>query len=614
MEKLQKPYKEISPITTVNRIRNILNEIGIFVSEEHKQDGEYHTCRLEIANRNLKKFKIGTNGKGTSIEYCYASAYAEFMERLQNNILLKKSYYFSKHFDIKSSFIKLLIKNKLRLDFLFDPAEKVLDMNEVIDTNERVFNTVLKLPSKRDLKTFLIDKLGYTNVICVPFYNKTDNKVSYLPLELLFLGSGSNGMCAGNTPEEALIQGICEILERHAIREIHKNRLTPPTIPLEYFKEYPIYNSILKLKEQGLKIFIKDFSLGKSLPVIAVIVVNEAKNTYNVKVGSDPWPITALERCLTELHQSFSGIRLINRNGAGDFIEDRYKTIDRTEAEHINLKNIFTNASGQWPNTIFEDNYSYKFQGLNFNLGKSNKLDFRFLTNLIENLGFHLYIRDVSYLGLNSYYVVIPGLSEQKTCISDYTIFYDLYYQLKNINNVTSLTKEELVAMVTTLEKSYIALKEGHINFKDELLFNTDEDALDLDVDVFLSMAYYKLNNSSKAHHYLNSYLKDKDRATYIYFFACKDYLELANQKKTKIEIQSFLSKIYSEELSEEVIEDMQEPEKIFKAYNLNSYFHCEKCNVDQFDYYPVASFLKKMEAMQFSSSIDQRQLSQLFN
>ena len=29
----------------------------------------------------------GTNGKGTSEEYCLASGFAEFMERLQNNIL-----------------------------------------------------------------------------------------------------------------------------------------------------------------------------------------------------------------------------------------------------------------------------------------------------------------------------------------------------------------------------------------------------------------------------------------------------------------------------------------------------------------------------------------------
>ena len=96
MYKMLKPYKEEKPLVTINKIRSILNEIGIFVSEEYLQDGEYFTCRVEIANENLKDFKMGTNGKGKSIEY----AYAEFMERLQNNMLINDSYFFSKYYDI----------------------------------------------------------------------------------------------------------------------------------------------------------------------------------------------------------------------------------------------------------------------------------------------------------------------------------------------------------------------------------------------------------------------------------------------------------------------------------------------------------------------------------
>lgn len=41
----------------------------------------------------LKEIKeIGTNGKGVTKEYALASAYAEFMERLQSNFLLKSSF------------------------------------------------------------------------------------------------------------------------------------------------------------------------------------------------------------------------------------------------------------------------------------------------------------------------------------------------------------------------------------------------------------------------------------------------------------------------------------------------------------------------------------------
>lgn len=47
-----KLYKEEKPINTINKIRSILNELGIFVSERNIQDGEYFTCRIEIANDN----------------------------------------------------------------------------------------------------------------------------------------------------------------------------------------------------------------------------------------------------------------------------------------------------------------------------------------------------------------------------------------------------------------------------------------------------------------------------------------------------------------------------------------------------------------------------------
>ncbi|MDR2064708.1 MAG: hypothetical protein LBP85_03230 [Prevotellaceae bacterium] len=77
MNKMLKPYKEEKPVITINKIRSILSELGIFVSEKFIQDGDYFTCRIVIANDNLMEFDIGTNGKGTSIEYSMASGYAE---------------------------------------------------------------------------------------------------------------------------------------------------------------------------------------------------------------------------------------------------------------------------------------------------------------------------------------------------------------------------------------------------------------------------------------------------------------------------------------------------------------------------------------------------------
>ena len=49
-----KPYKELSPSSTINNIRSILLELEIFVTEKFKQNGDFYSCRIEIANEGLE--------------------------------------------------------------------------------------------------------------------------------------------------------------------------------------------------------------------------------------------------------------------------------------------------------------------------------------------------------------------------------------------------------------------------------------------------------------------------------------------------------------------------------------------------------------------------------
>ncbi|MDJ0306423.1 YcaO-like family protein [Dehalobacter sp.] len=47
-----------------------------------------------------------------------------------------------------------------------------------------------------------------SDFITVPFCNLNSGKLSYIPMKMLSKMYMSNGMCAGNTPEEALVQGL----------------------------------------------------------------------------------------------------------------------------------------------------------------------------------------------------------------------------------------------------------------------------------------------------------------------------------------------------------------------------------------------------------------------
>ena len=77
--------KDASPDKTVNRIKDILKKIDIQTDIEWTEQ-EYHNA---FSNRiTLSPTSLGTNGKGTDIEYALASGYAELIERIENGTIL----------------------------------------------------------------------------------------------------------------------------------------------------------------------------------------------------------------------------------------------------------------------------------------------------------------------------------------------------------------------------------------------------------------------------------------------------------------------------------------------------------------------------------------------
>lgn len=89
-----------------------------------------------LHSNGLEYQQIASNGKGMSYIYSLASAYAEFMERLQNNLLISGTYYaselFLKTLNTQSSYYKKIKEHDLTVDFLFDPNEKYISVEEIV--------------------------------------------------------------------------------------------------------------------------------------------------------------------------------------------------------------------------------------------------------------------------------------------------------------------------------------------------------------------------------------------------------------------------------------------------------------------------------------------------
>jgi ribosomal protein S12 methylthiotransferase accessory factor YcaO len=84
-------HKAVPPLETVRRIRALLADLDVFTVETFHppaENGAAYSCRLELGDAPFLGAGFSVNGKGMSPRWALASAYGEFMERLECGELL----------------------------------------------------------------------------------------------------------------------------------------------------------------------------------------------------------------------------------------------------------------------------------------------------------------------------------------------------------------------------------------------------------------------------------------------------------------------------------------------------------------------------------------------
>ncbi len=102
-------------------------------------------------------------------------------------------------------------------------------------------------------------------------YDLTAQKEVNVPFNWFYMINEFNGPSAGNGTEEALIQGICELVERHVSSLVSHGRLDVPGIHLDSFKDPLVREMLDKYKAAGINVYATDFSLDTGIPTIAVL-------------------------------------------------------------------------------------------------------------------------------------------------------------------------------------------------------------------------------------------------------------------------------------------------------------------------------------------------------
>jgi ribosomal protein S12 methylthiotransferase accessory factor len=115
----------------------------------------------------------------------------------------------------------------------------------------------------------------------------------------------SNGCAAGNCLEEAILQGIFELVERDATAIWWYSRIRRPGIALESFDQ-PYFPQVREHYAQaGHELWLLDLTHDLGIPVVIALASETAGERYAAGLGCHLDLGMAVQRALTELHQVF---------------------------------------------------------------------------------------------------------------------------------------------------------------------------------------------------------------------------------------------------------------------------------------------------------------------
>ncbi len=118
----------------------------------------------------------------------------------------------------------------------------------------------------------------------------------------------SNGCAAGNTIEEAIVQGFLELVERDAYAIWWYNRLQRAEVDLSQFDDSYVRDLHSQLAEAGRKLWVLDVTSDLGVPTYVAILHWMQNGQENIEFGSGAHfdKRIALLRTLTELNQFLS--------------------------------------------------------------------------------------------------------------------------------------------------------------------------------------------------------------------------------------------------------------------------------------------------------------------
>ena len=556
-------HKDRAPQDTIFEIQRLLNEAGVFTTLQWVESRYPGVSSNRV---QLYPTELGTNGKGTDRLYATASGYAELMERIQNNILTFRIDW---------------PEEAGNEEFIAQPDERVMSIDEILAQDDpfmRELTKELGLIFISQKKAFLkaaaetYEHRTDGTMLTVPYAVLNENRVVWLPYIIVRELYGSNGMSAGNTIEEAMVQGISEIFERYVNKKLILGECVPPEIPDEALKPYSVWNLIEQIRSEGrYSVTGYDCSLGKGFPVTAVCITDLQRGTFCMKLGSHPSFAVSIERTLTETFQGREDL-----NGPTGLC-----SVGSEEDAHgyHNVPNVAKVGQGIYPAKLFTAEPDWEFAPWTQWEGLDNSGFLKKMLEMLEQEGFQVLVRDVSHMGFPSCHVALPGISEM------YPISQTKFRSMNSINRIAlslrhfpDLTPEEerrFLRAIQFKERSILENTIGNLTLIPlrGRLMNSDK------IGAFLALKCGEYAEARRFFKKLWNVTEDPEEKLYLLCL-----MELARYRDFGLDTEEackVLHKMFRGDVADRVEEETRDPEtmmqKVFPRLHCS---HCEECEL----------------------------------
>jgi bacteriocin biosynthesis cyclodehydratase domain-containing protein len=303
-------YRSVSSRATVARYRKHVSPLTGVVSRLERIEADLPLNTNYLAKHNfsglpetVEELKSGLHGgsfgKGSTAEQGEASALMEAMERYSG-------IYQGDEIRVTRRFA----------DF---PSGDAILPNDVLLFSDKQYQRHHAPPSDSDEMPVPAPFDQSAKIEWSPVWSFRDERFKYLPTSLLYffykgnsaaghIHADSNGCAAGNTREEAIVQGFLELVERDSYAIWWYNRVQRPEVDLSAFDDSYVRDLQIQLAETGRRLWVLDITNDLGIPSYVALSQSAENGQDFIEFGSGSHfdPRIAMLRSLTELNQFLS--------------------------------------------------------------------------------------------------------------------------------------------------------------------------------------------------------------------------------------------------------------------------------------------------------------------